>query len=379
MIIPTVNNLTVNSPKTYLSNSLSVGTNVLNVKNLNGFGASWAIQLGDTGEAQAEIVLLSSSTPVGTLGTISGTCVYDHPADTPVYAIKFDQIVFERSTTGTAGAAVPMTNGTVGIQCNSQTTVFDDTTGLSTYAYKTYFRNSALPLSSTESDWITSSGFSFYSLGKLRQRVKDKLVNSSYMPDETIINDWLNEWLEMMTNTAIDVNEDYSLGTTSIVYTGTAELGTITDTDFKQPRRIYYCDSSGSFTATKMDVNSFSPNKTFTNTYPYYYFQGDNIIGRKPSDSTGTLQIVYYKNTPVMVNDTDELPLSMRAYTKSFVDYGHAQALFKDSKSDEATLKLQEASSMLQRYKTELTPRGKTGVTYVDIVEDTGADQELWL
>src|SRR5258706_5875821 len=178
MIIRAINNLTINAPKTYLASNISAGTNVLPVRNINSFNTSWAVQVGETGEAQTEILLLTNSVPSGTLGTSTANCAYDHPADTPIYAIKYDQLVFERSTAGTLGTASPMTNGTVTIQANGSQTIFDDTTGVSTYAYRTYFQNSILLTVSSESDWITPAGFSFYSLGKMRQRTKDKLVSA---------------------------------------------------------------------------------------------------------------------------------------------------------------------------------------------------------
>lgn len=380
MIIPAVNNLTVNAPVTYLAGSVATGTAVFPVKNLNGFNASWAIQIGATGEAQSEILLLGTATPAGTLGTTTANSVFDHAADTPVYAIKYDQIVFERSTTGTTGTATPIAGGTIGIQPTGSVTFFDDTTGSSTYGYRTMFRNSVLGTNSTESNWITSAGFSFYSLGKIRQRVLDKLVNSSYLPDVTVVNDWVNEWGEVMNNAVIDVDEGYAMGTFQVAYGAGQELGTVTQVDFKQLRRVWYADASGTFQATKMESNTFSPNKTFSTTYPYFYFEGDSVLGRKPSDQgPGTLVCEYYKLFTPMVEDTDTLPVDMQAYSKSFVDYGMSQALFKDQKIQEAQAKFQEATSGLQLFKKEIVPRNKTGVTYIDIVEDTAADQEMWL
>lgn len=382
MIIKTENNLTAIAPRTYLSQAVAAGNSIFPWKSPIG-NAQWAVQLGNTGEAQSEILLLTSSTPAGTAGTTSANSLYDHAADTPIFAIKYDQIVFERSTTGTAGTAAPISNGTVGIMSTGTTTFFDDTTGASTYAYKTMFRNSSLAVNSTESDWITPTGFSFYSLGKIRQRVKDKLVSAGYISginvDDSMIADWINEWMEIMTNEAIAVNEAYSMGTMEIDYAGTTELGTITATDFKQLYRVWYTDGSGTYTATKMDANSFSPNKTFVSTFPYFYMQGDNIIGRKPSDSAGTFTCEYYKLSPVLVEDTDQIPVNMQAYTKSFVDYGHSQALFKDQKIQEAKLKSDEAYGILQKFIQQITPRNKTGSTFIEIVEDVASEQELFL
>src|SRR5258708_1457183 len=137
MIIRVQNQLTINAPQTYLSANVSSGTNVFPWRNPAGLNPSWAVQLGNTGEATSEILLLSSSTPSGTLGTTTANSLYDHPADTPMFGIKYDQLVFERSTVGTTGTATPMMGGTVSIQSLSPTTFFDDTTGAVGYAYKT--------------------------------------------------------------------------------------------------------------------------------------------------------------------------------------------------------------------------------------------------
>jgi hypothetical protein len=184
----------------------------------------------------------------------------------------------------------------------------------------------------------------------------------------------------MMQNQAADVNEDYNLGTMQVVYTNTQELGTVTNTDFKGGlKRAWYVDGSGTFQATKMDSNSFSPNRVFVNTFPYFYMQGDSVIGRKPADNTGTMVFEYPKLNAILVNDSDTLPVSMQGYTKSFVDYCHAQALFKDQKIEEAQSKMQEAMGQLGEFKKLIAPRNMTGMSVIDIVEDTGGDNELWL
>lgn len=373
----------VDAPFTYLSQLVSAGTNVFPWKSPIG-NASWAVQFGATGENQSEILLFSSATPTGTAGTTTANSLYDHPADTPLYAIKYDQIVYERSTTGTAGTAVPISGGTVNIQCTGTTTFFDDTTGASNYAYKTYFQNSVTSVKSTESDWIIPGGFSFYSLGNIRQRVKDRLVSAGYIDglkvEDYMINGWINEWQELMTNVAADVNEDYQMGTLTVNFAGTTDLGTITTTDFRGGfKRVWYSDGSGTYQASKMDSNTFSPNKTFTNTFPYFFMQGDNVIGRRPNDTTGSFICEYYKVAPILIEDTDQVAITMQSYTKSFVDYAHAQALFKDQKITESQMKLDEAYKQLEIFKRQIAPRNTATFTSIDIVEDTGNEQSVWL
>ena len=379
MIIRARNNLDVNAPITYLTQSVNL-TGTLPWRNPNGFQANWAVQVGKTGAEMTEIMLLSSASPSGTLGTFTANSLYPHATDTPLYATKYDQIVFEVSTAGTAGTASPLTNGTVTIQPDQPYTQFEDTTGLSTYAYKTYYRNSVLNSTSTESDWITSAGFTFTSLGKMRQRVKDKLYDASYIPNDLMIDDWINEWYGRMNNILADVNEDYSLGTCEVAYAGTQDIGTITNSDFKgMINRVWYTESSGTYPATKMMDNSFSPNKIFINTYPYYSMVGDTTIRRRPNDTSGTFQIEYMKTAPVLVNDTDELIPPMRGYTTAFVDYALAQAKGKDNKTQEALVLEQKVEGRLDDFRKLLTPRLRSGPTMMDIQEGIGNDDDVWL
>ena len=101
MIIRTQNNLTVNAPKTFLTHDEVAGTGILRWRNAAGFTASWAVQVGETGEEQTEILLLGTATPAGTAGTLTANTSFAHPADTPIYGIKYNQVVYERSTAGT--------------------------------------------------------------------------------------------------------------------------------------------------------------------------------------------------------------------------------------------------------------------------------------
>jgi hypothetical protein len=377
MIIKVSNILANSSPKTFLSNTTSSGTSSLPVKNTNGFTPSWAVQVGDTGQEQSEVRVLGAGALSGTSFSLLSATSFDHPEDTPVFAIKYDQIIFERSTTGTAGTATPMTGGTVTIQPDNQYTMFDDSSGASTYAYKTAYYNSVLGGTSSESDWITSGGYSFYSLAMLRERAKSRLYSAKYVNDPDDWNMWANEWLEQMSNAMADVNEDYRLGSTAVAYSGTTELGTVTATDFKYPRRVWYtADGVNTYRATKMDLNTFMPDQTFNNTNPYYYMIGENVIGRQPHDTAGTLQIYYYKETSVLVNDTDEIPQIMRDYSKSFIDYMVAQAMNKDGKDGSSKEAL--AQAQLNQFKIQISPHDRMGNETVEIVEDTGDMSEAW-
>lgn len=369
-LIKTRNTLHEEAPQTRLSDAESASATSLRVENNTAMTTSWAVQIGKTGDEQSEVKI---GTPSGT-GTI--TCAatsFAHPADTPVYFIKYDKVVFERSTAGTAGTAAPMTNGTINYQPDSLYTVFDDTSGSSTYGYRTYFRNSALAVNSTESDWITFAGHSFYSLGKMRERAKQRLWNADYLDDDTIDN-LINEWKFEMVNEVIAVNEDYALGTARVGF-GTDGLGTITTEDFSTPRRVWvsYNGFNDTYKSTTMNINDFDPNEQFADTNPHHAWVGDNVFLVKPS-SAGSADITFYRFGTTMVNDTDELPYTMRPFTKSFVDYVEAVALMKDGKQNEYRDKMTEAVAGKNNFVSKIVPHDQSSTETIDIVEPLGGE-----
>lgn len=87
-----------------------------------------------------------------------------------------------------------------------------------------------------------------------------------------------------------------------------------------------------------------------------------------PNESGGTARITFYRFGTTMVNDTDELPLPFRPYTDSFVDYGVAQASFKDGKLTEYDRKIGEVNVSKQEFINQMSPRDK-GPRYIDQVE----------
>jgi hypothetical protein len=367
MIIRVENNLAINAPKTYLSVGKSSGVGTVNVKNVNSFSANWAVQIGNTGEERSEIKIINSAS--GTSIVLTANTSFEHPADTPLYAIKFDQVVFEKSTSGTSGVATPITNGTVSITPDHEYTQFDDTTASTADAFRTYFRNSVSEETSSESDWITSSGFSFYSLAKIRDRAMNKLFSKGYIKDDEQVNDWINEWLEEMNNAIVNVDKSYSMGTANVAF-GTSGLGTVSATDFKSLKRVWVTyDGVNKYKATKLDVSEMHPQETYNSTHPYYIWQGDDTLEVVPHESGGTAETSYYKRAPVLVNDTDELPFAMRSHTNSFVNYVVAEAYFNDDKDEKGDRYLSRAVASKNLFVGEMTPRNFTNTELIELTD----------
>ena len=366
------NNFSEYAPKTFLSSPGTAGSSVIPWDNGAGFSASWALQIGETGEERSEIVVLGTSIPAASLGTLAAGLVFDHPADTPIYGIKYDKVIFGTAL-GTTVASVPIASGTITVKPDSIYTIFDHTAGSSTLGYQVYLQNSVTTGTSTISDFLTPSGYSFYSLQGLRERGMAKLWNSDFVTKE-VATDWVNECKEIMVNKVIQVNEDYAIGTEAVSF-GTDGMGTITSADFSQVRRVWVTyNGIDKYQSTKMELNSFLPTQYFSSAHPYHAFQGDNVLIVKPSDR-GTAEVSFYRFGTTMVNDTDLLPVPMRPYTNIFTEYFKAQALFKDEKFNEAENTMQRVNGMIGEFVQSLASRDKSGPTMVDIVESiTGGD-----
>lgn len=374
MIIKVHNNLHEEAPKTYLSSAVAAAATVYPSRNTAGFTSQYAIQIGETGQEFSE-VLVGTVTNVGTITGAASN--FAHPADTPIYNIKWNQVVFQKSTTGTSGSATSITDGTVTYQADSLFTQFDDSAAVSADAFRTRFRNSVLGSQTGQSDWQVPTGFTFYSLAKLRDRVKNKLWSSNYLTDSAI-DDWVNEWKDEMVTAAISTNEDYSMGTVDVGF-GTAGLGTVTTADFSQVRRFEVTYNGNDFyLSTKKSPNDFLPNQTFLSTHPYHNWLGDTVFQVRPGESGGTARISFYRFGTTMVNDTDELPLPLRPYTKSFVDYVLGQAYLKDEKSDYFEKMMVIANGAKNVFINQITNRDKSGPQMIDLVESITSDDEFW-
>lgn len=374
MIIKVRNLLDESAQVTYLTQLEAAGTTTLHVKNADGYAAAdWAVQMGKTGEEQTEIEVLGASAPSGTTLTLATATSFSHPTDTPIYAVKYDKVIWFRSTTGTAGAAVAL--ATTNITPDSLYSQYDDTTGAATYSYKAAWYNSVTTGTSTLSDWLLSAGYDFYSLGAMKQRIKNKLMNSDFVGDDDVIKDWINEYMEILTNKIIDVNQDYNLGSINVAFAASTELGTIGTANFKQVRRAWYTENGVDvYEMTKMDSIVPQPDQTFNVTSPYYYMYDSDVMARWPHTNAGTVRLLYYRLTPVLANETDLLPIPMRGYTKGFVDYALAQAYRKDSRFDISSALETSAFAQAERFKVEMTPRARDGSHYIDIVEGVSED-----
>src|SRR5258708_38302056 len=313
MIINLANTLTTTPgiPVTYFSSAGTAGGTQAFVKNPEGFTNQWAVQVGQTGEEVAEIMVITGA-PSGTtmnFGTspahTGGTFLYAHAQDSPLYQIHYDQFILNRSTSGTAGPFTAL--ATVSIQPSGTATQYNDQTGVSTYAYYIQYYNSVSGDASGSSSIFTPGGPTIYSLQKLRQRIKDKLFSAGYIRDDSLIADWINEAYELMSNAAIKVNQNYMLGTAAYAF-GTSGLGTITDSTYKQPVKVEVTYDGVTYVpSTKAEVREFSETDYFSIDRPRHAWIGETVFEILPHNQAGTAKITFSQRFTPLVNDSDEL------------------------------------------------------------------------
>lgn len=363
------------APKSNLSSAVQGSATSLPVKNINDFQANYYVQIGQTGEEQSEIVQVAGTPETNSIP--SGTTRFPHPMDTPVYAIKYDKILIKRSITGTAGTAV--TFGTATITPDQEFTVIEDRAAQPTYAYKAAYYNSALDVLSLDSNWIMPSGYSPYSKAGIRSATRKRLKNIPGIEDDDI-DTWTNEYMEMMRSAALQVNEDYGLGTLNVsVGAGTQEYA-ISDDLHRSPARVWMITGSGTTAYRPIFMSQIDPNVDYS-WLPRFYLPGDNSIGfLPPPPSAGTAQIIQNTLDERLTFDTDEIPRPMKPYVSGFIDYNTSMAYRQDGKDALADSREKLALAKIDRFKSEIDPRQTMQAEQVQVIEavDYLNDSTYW-
>lgn len=175
MLITTLNPSTDDYEKSYLSNPYSAGVTSIVVKNADRFAANYRIMIGEMGLEATEIVTVSAVAADNQTLTIGAT-LYAHEADAPVYVLRFDQVKIYRSTTTDTDAAYTiLTTQNLDVDNADLETIYDDTTGASSYFYKTSLYHSISTLESAKGDSIGGGGYRRNQVGYLIDEVLQEL------------------------------------------------------------------------------------------------------------------------------------------------------------------------------------------------------------
>lgn len=180
MIIPVFNPETDDLEKSFLANNYSVGVTSIVAKNTNRFAANDRIMLGEQGQEKTEVVTVSAINADGITLTIGAT-KFSHSADDPIYKLRFDQIKYYRSTTTETGTYSLISTQDLDVDNANLETIYDDTTGVSTYFYKFTFYHSISTLESAFSDVIGGGGWRRNQVGNIIDEILREVSDQNEM------------------------------------------------------------------------------------------------------------------------------------------------------------------------------------------------------
>lgn len=200
MLISLYNPEVVDYEKSYLANAIAAGVTSIEVKNADRFAANYRIMIGQMGQEKTEVVTVSAVNANGTTVTVGAT-VFPHSADDPVVVLQFDTVKYYRSTTGITGTYSLLTSVLLDVDNANLQTIYDDTSGISTYYYKTSVYHSISTLESSLSDPIPGGGFSRKQVGSIIDEILQEIS------DQNEVHVTRNELLGYFN----DVNDDLQL------------------------------------------------------------------------------------------------------------------------------------------------------------------------
>ena len=168
----------VGSETTLTTAKYLAGATTIGIQNNEGLPASTLIVMGEIGEEKSELSYISIS--ADTLLTLNASYLpnFDHPEATKITSVGYDQIQIYRSTDSGVTYALLATTA---IEWDEENTSYTDSTGTTTYYYKTRFYNSITADTSEYSAAFIGTGMEENSLGALVDAVYDELNDPNHV------------------------------------------------------------------------------------------------------------------------------------------------------------------------------------------------------
>lgn len=183
--------LTKDKKSTYLSADLSAAASC-SVQSIIGMTTTgYILLLGDIGQEKTEIVQLSNGTaPSGTTVYFQTACSFDHPQDTKVTILDYNQFAISRAT-GVSSQKSTLT--TANLQVDQLSSIYNDNTNTTGYGFVEFY-DSINSRYSSPSDPIPYAGYADNSVYMVKKRALDS-VNEK-IDTELITNEILDQYLQ---------------------------------------------------------------------------------------------------------------------------------------------------------------------------------------
>ena len=246
-----------NCQKTYITSPITAGVSTLIVQNIVGAEVNGYILIGKIGSEKSEIVQIHATTaPSGSTITLKATelPLYNHPTDTTITFIPYNQVEISRATTTTGSKSVL---STMDIAVDQEYSVYNDTTNSTGYAFARWKNES----------FTTYSGYSTYQaypsmerkkigtlIDSILLRIPNKLSRSDVFG---FIKDGLDEVYESKDKWSF---EESTRDTTNSYATGTEEFTIPSDLKENKNEYIIWIGAEGKEKLEFIDVNEFNNN-----------------------------------------------------------------------------------------------------------------------
>jgi len=323
---------TTNNINTVLATDYAAGVTTITVKNTAGFAANDYLVVGKLGSEQTELVQINTITAPQTIAILVAT-KFQHGEDTPVTQIGYNQFKLYRSITTSTGSYTTL--ATAALQVDQPFNLYVDTSGQSSYFYKFSYYNSTSTNESDTSAVIPGTGFSFYSLKSLQDRVAKLFGDPNYRylrRDE--ITDWLNEYYEMIQERITGGESPYYINYVEITSTGAVSY----DLSQYDIVHLFLIETS----TNGIDFDGFMLPQDFRyqirgerNVSSYYRIGGDTMFDDPILPAGQTMRLWFFTTPVILVDQGDELLNPFKGHTRVFVNYALQRAFEKDRKVTE--------------------------------------------
>jgi hypothetical protein len=218
-IVVNLSQLPLGRYKSNLNIDAVTGEDTIDVYSTSQFAINQILIIGDIGNEGTELILTHASTgPSGNTVTLVTALSKDHPKDSPVYIVPFDQIEFSRATTLTGSKSV--LGSLLTIDPEKETMLYDEVVNSTGY-YFVRFKNSLTGIYSDYSDGVPFAGLTENTVGYAINTAMDELgVDFSSGVTYNMLFGWTNQMLHLVRGKMKAWSEyqefDYVAGTMSM-------------------------------------------------------------------------------------------------------------------------------------------------------------------
>jgi len=363
-----------NNIETRFAVNYVAGVTTIVTKNNKGFAQNDFVILGNPGWEQAEITKINAVVSGNTDLTTTAT-KFPHSEDTRITFIGWDKIRVYKSTTGISGAYSLLT--TIDIQIDQEGTNYVNESALTTEYYKFCPFNSVTSVEGDFTDPVSSTGFVFYSLKTMVDRVLSVFgdPNAEFVSRDEVA-EYINEMYEKAQQEAALATGRFNIKTH--IFTVEADTSEYDlPATFLMEHGVKVSRDGGIKYPYSAVQKAWASEGTVINTNILYgYIINDATITLEnpiPQNSTDKIKVYYVEVPATLSSPVDNLANPFRNASAIFVKYGIAMCLLKDKKFDEYKDLKDEAETKLKAHISFLKRLSNMHPEYAEISDTTFA------